>query len=481
MLKICVLQPDYGPSGVDYKNYDPPRNLAALLPEAQVDHVFLDKRSTYRQLNALKKRGYGIFVNLCEGYLEWDVPSIDVVYALEALNLPHTGPSPLLYDPAKALMKYVAYTAGVATPPFAGVEALEMLETACAALRYPLFVKPAKAGDSLGVSAASLVRTPAELRVQAAAVIAEYDAAIVEEYIAGREFTVLVAANPDPAQPPRTYQALEFAFPEGQAFKTYALKVTEWHPECNVPCRDAALDARLRDAAGRIFKNFGGEGYARLDFRVDARGELFFLEINFACSVFYPEGYEGSADYILKNDPGGPADFLRQIIAEGQARHRRKQKKYAVRGNATEGFGLYAAQDIRAGEPVWAGEERAQRIVTRAHVEAHWPPAEQETFRRYAYPLSAEVFILWDANPREWAPQNHSCAPNTAYRGLDVVALRDIGAGEELTLDYADFLDEHMEPFACQCGAPGCRGTIRGAPGNSVTQREMKARERGAT
>jgi hypothetical protein len=44
--------------------------------------------------------------------------------------------------------------------------------------------------------------------------------------------------------------------------------------------------------------------------------------------------------------------------------------------------------------------------------------------------------------------------------------------GEELTLDYAEFLDEHMMPFNCQCGSSNCRGRIEGRPGNTVTLRE---------
>ena len=49
---------------------------------------------------------------------------------------------------------------------------------------------------------------------------------------------------------------------------------------------------------------------------------------------------------------------------------------------------------------------------------------------------------------------------NTAYRGLDVVALRDIPAGEELTLDYADYCNDSAAAFDCRCGAPNCRGWI---------------------
>jgi D-alanine-D-alanine ligase len=59
-----------------------------------------------------------------------------------------------------------------------------------------------------------------------------------------------------------------------------------------------------------------------------------------------------------------------------------------------------------------------------------------------------------------WAPQNHSCGPNTQYDGLNVIAIRDIGEGEELTVDYALFIDESMEPFACQCGSENCRELI---------------------
>ena len=91
-MKVCVLQPDYSTTDVDYKYYDPPRNLSSLLPGDIVDHVFLNKLSTYKKLKELRKKNYDIFVNLCEGYLEWSVPSIDVIHSFEMLNLPYTGP-----------------------------------------------------------------------------------------------------------------------------------------------------------------------------------------------------------------------------------------------------------------------------------------------------------------------------------------------------------------------------------------------------
>ena len=129
-MKVCVLQPDYSTSSVDYQYYDPPRQLQHLLPGDQVDHVSLNKLTTYQQLKSLQHKGYDIFVNLCEGYLEWEVPSIDVVYTLELLHLPFTGPTTLLYDPPKELMKYVAYCEGVKTPAYFLIEGLSDIESA---------------------------------------------------------------------------------------------------------------------------------------------------------------------------------------------------------------------------------------------------------------------------------------------------------------------------------------------------------------
>ena len=475
-MKICVLLPDYSTSAVDYQYYDPPRDLSALMPESQFDHVFLNKLTTYKQLKELKKRNYDVFVNLCEGYLEWEVPSIDVIYTLELLNLPFTGPTALLYDPPKELMKYVAYCEGVNTPAYTIIESVEEAGKAAELLKFPLFVKPAKAGDSLGIDAKSLVLSKEELLEKVATLLPEYDQLLVEQYIDGREFTVMVAANAGRENTCTIFKPVEFIFPEGTRFKTYALKTSELHPEANIPVTDDALDLQLRKASEKIFRAFNGVGYGRLDFRMNERGELFFLEINFTCSVFYSNGYEGSADYILQHDGMGQAGFLRHMIAEGIARHVQKQKNYTVKGNAIVGYGIYATKNIAAGELVFKGEEKAQRFVTRRYVEQHWPAAEKEIFSRYAYPVSDEVFLLWDNDPAGWAPQNHSCNPNTAYDGLNVFSLCPILKGEELTLNYASFLDDQMEPFECKCGSGNCQGLIKGRPLTSVTEREKQHR-----
>lgn len=471
-MKVCVLQPDYSTASsdhaMDYQYYDPPRDLSSLLPGDQVDHVALNKLRTYAQLKELGKGGYDIFVNLCEGYLEWEVPSIDVIQTLELLNLPFTGPSARLYDPPKELMKYVAYTEGVKSPEYILIRSLSELDSLN--LPFPLFVKPAKAGDSLGIDHRSLVHSFEALSALVTELLAVYDELLVETYITGREFTVLVAANPGGVGC-RTFKPVEYIFPQGFAYKTYSLKTSELHPEANIPCSDPLLEARLRSAASRIFQAFSGVGYARLDFRVDASGNPYFLEINFTCSVFYKDGYEGSADFVLKHDGIGQSGFLQWIIEEGIRRHALKQRAYEVKGSPISGYGIYASRALEKGACIFQGEGRAQRIITRSYVERNWSSEQQELFTHYAYPLSREVFILWDRDPSRWAPQNHSCSPNTEYHGLNVYASRAIDKGEELTLDYATMMDGHLQPFECHCGSPNCRGMITGIPGNTVTVR----------
>ncbi len=458
-MKICVLQPDYSTTDVDYKHYDPPRDLTPLLPDDQVDHVFLNKLTTYRQLKDLSKKGYDIFINLCEGYLEWEIPSIDVIHTLDLLNLPYTGPNATLYDPPKPLMKYVAYCAGVKTPASVEINAIEGIEEVLEKLSFPMFIKPAKAGDSLGIDEHSLVNTAEELGEKVNSILSEYQEILVEEYIAGREFTVLVAADKVPGKC-QVYKPVEYIFPEGREFKTYALKTSELHPDCNVPCHDVMVERLLKSATEQIFVAFGGVGYARLDFRMDNKNDIYFLEINFTCSAFYENGYEGSADYILNNDPAGKSGFLKQIIDEGIARHNAKQKKYTLKGSTVSGYGIFASKRIAKNEVIFSGEGLSQRIISKRYVDKNWNERQKNDFKHYAYPISKEVYILWDENPLNWAPQNHSCTPNTVYDGLNVIATRSIKDGEELTVDYASFVGENMDSFTCRCGSENCRELI---------------------
>lgn len=298
----------------------------------------------------------------------------------------------------------------------------------------------------------------------------EYAPLLVEEYIDGREFTVLVIRKSDNSI--EAFDPVEYLFPKSFSFKTYALKTSELHPDSNVHVVDESLSGSLKQAAIKIFSGFGGVGYARLDFRSNNKNELFFLEINFTCSVFYTDGFEGSADFILKASSVSARSFLLEVIKEGISRHQKKSKAYTMRGDSISGYGIYANRDILCGEVIFSGEERPQRIATKSHIDNNWDEEAIINFKKYAYPVSQHVYLLWDENPADWAPQNHSCDANTGYVGLNVVAKRNIQKEEELTLDYGTFLDDTMQEFECGCGKSNCRGVIRGVKNNHIDYRE---------
>lgn len=69
-----------------------------------------------------------------------------------------------------------------------------------------------------------------------------------------------------------------------------------------------------------------------------------------------------------------------------------------------------------------------------------------------------------DGTPESNGYLNHSCRPNAYvdWNGVYLRALRDIVPGEEITNNYLTTDWELSAPFTCTCGAPECRGEIRG-------------------
>lgn len=60
---------------------------------------------------------------------------------------------------------------------------------------------------------------------------------------------------------------------------------------------------------------------------------------------------------------------------------------------------------------------------------------------------------------------NCSCEPNSGLKVVNgeivLVAIRNIGEGEEITFDYSTYMDENYWEMECRCGALNCRGRIR--------------------
>lgn len=461
-MKICILFDSYAQSNSVLKEVDLPCDPSPYLSEHECESVAIHKATAVQQIIALSRKSYDVFINLCDGAWDEDRPGIEVVQALERLELPFTGATSAFFEPSREKMKLVCHYGGIGTPAYVMAQHVQDLTFATETLRFPLIVKHPSSYSSIGLTPASRVMYPEDLYLQAHKMIHTYGAALIEEFIDGREFTVLVAENPDDPKNPIAYQSVEFRFPPGETFKHFDLKWLDYHGMSAVPVSDPDLDARLRAISCQLFVDLQGAGYGRCDIRMNQDGELFILEINPNCGVFYDTKNPGSADLILLHDPAGHVGFAHTIVQSALQRNRKQQKPWKRKLHPHSKYGMYATKQIAAGELVEAFEEQPHVLVSKAHVMKHWDETQKRWFAQYAYPLTDEVYVMWSQSPEDWKPINHSCQPNAWLDGLNLVARREIQPGEQISVDYATFCGPNMEEFTCHCGSPACRGTIRG-------------------
>jgi hypothetical protein len=125
-------------------------------------------------------------------------------------------------------------------------------------------------------------------------------------------------------------------------------------------------------------------------------------------------------------------------------------------GEHNLGRGVFAETSFAAGEllAVWGG-----RIISTEEIGRL---AEAE--RAYVIQVEDDLHLL---TPRPDVASadfiNHSCEPNSGLSSsVSLVALRPIGAGEEICYDYAMSDSNPFLDFPCHCGSPQCRGHVTG-------------------
>ncbi len=464
-LKIAVLHPSYQESNSPFKDLDPPCDPARYLPGFSCTDFEIHKRTAVQQVLEIAQQGFDVFFNLCDGAWAEDRPGIEVVQTMERMNLAFTGAGSQFYEPTRQAMKMACFAVGVKFPAYVTVNAHnqeQAAERAAGTLRYPMIVKHPNSYASVGLTRESRVTDEAALRREIARMMAAYGGALVEEFIEGREFTVLAAEPREGENDPWVLTPIEFTFPDGETFKHFDMKWVIYQQMKERLVEDDALAARLREVGSLTFAALNGSGFGRCDIRMDSAGDLYMLEINANCEICCPEYSFGSADLILANDPAGHTGFARHLLMCALRRQAQAARLWEIQHDLKTGFGLYATRNIRAGEVVARDEEQPCSMVTPQYVARHWRGFKRDWFEHYAWPLADGLHAIWSANAAEWRPINHSCDPNCWLEGLDMVARRDIAAGEELCLDYATFCGPGMKPFECLCTSPLCRITVRG-------------------
>lgn len=463
-LRIAILIPSYENSSSPFRGHDPVCDPSRHLVGCHSwERIAIDKKTAVAQIRDLSRLNFDLFFNLCDGAFDEDRPGPEVVLALEKYNCAFTGATSSFYEPTREIMKKVCRYWGINTPEFVFANDEAGVKRALETLRFPMIVKHENSYGSIGMGKSARVTTAEELLKEVLQMSAYYGGALIEEFIEGREFTVLVTENDKDPSEPLTFTPVECQFPPGETFKHFDLKWVGYEGMHWVSVKDEKLDRQLREMAKLMFKGHNGTGYARCDMRMDQEGNLFMLEINPNCGIFYPEGHYGSADIILAQDRLGHSSFVTHQIEVALNRHKKNKCLWKIDYDRKQGHGMYANSKIPAGTLIQAFEEQSHHLVTRQHVEKTWSQQKKEWFSQYAWPLSENVFVMWSDDPSSWRPINHSCDPNTWVQGLDLVARLDIAAGEAITIDYATFCGESMQEFDCSCRSPLCRKIIRGS------------------
>jgi len=256
--------------------------ITEILTKHGHDAVHLEANPKIAQLALENKIDFAI--NLAEGYFgrsrESQIPAL-----LEMLNIPYSGSDPITLGLAldKVLAKRVAKHCKVPTPNYSVVKNKEDLAGIDNKLKYPLITKPCWEGSSKGIYNRSRSTALGELEENIKHLWSKYphQPILVEEYIKGREITVGIIGNSNP----QVLGIMEIANKNATADDFfYSLETKrDWKKLVDyiVPTRlGTSLEDKIKQYALLLFKEFDCRDIARVDFRISAQNEIFFLEIN---------------------------------------------------------------------------------------------------------------------------------------------------------------------------------------------------------
>jgi D-alanine-D-alanine ligase len=246
-----------------------------------------------------------------------------VVAFLELMRQPYTGCNPrgLLLSRDKALSKQLLAFHRIPTPQFA-VFRKGVKFKAPRRLRFPLFVKSTVEDASLGIAQASVVEDAAKLKERVEFVHEQVGSdALVEEFIEGRELYVGVLGNERLTRLP-VWEMVFGSLPE--SLPAIATRKVKWdkkyQSKYGITTRAAdelppIVVGRLDTLSRRIYRALGLSGYARMDFRVTADGQVYVLEANANPNL------EAEEDFAESARAAGVAydDLLDRLMALGMS------------------------------------------------------------------------------------------------------------------------------------------------------------------
>jgi D-alanine-D-alanine ligase len=334
-----------------YSRWDHPEHEQQMAKEVAAWHVD-EPEMEYQVADALRSKGHEVVLIGVSDDLQYLIQSLedtrpDLVFnaaeafqgnpsleylvpgVLEAEGYRYTGspPQALLVSRNKAMSKKVLAYHDIRVPRFVTWRPGEALETP-PGLPYPLIVKPLQSDASVGIAQASVVQDEGSLLERVTLVHERFhQPAIAEQFVDGRELYVSVVGNEERLD---ILPITEMVFDKRKtrAEERIATKSAKWDEDYrarkgirNVFARPiaAATRERIESICRTAFRALWLRDYARLDVRLAADGEVWFLEANANPFISYGHDMANAAvkagmEYY---------DFVQRLVDEAMARYER--------------------------------------------------------------------------------------------------------------------------------------------------------------
>ena len=282
-MKVAVLFDGASALGKspDLLILDAVESVETILAADGNDVVRIPVNPDGRWVERVRKAKLDLVFNLCEGVDGAAVLEPAVIGALELFGVPYTGSSSATTSLClrKPIVNALLDRAGLPVPRWA----IARRGGSVPLVGFPAICKPAAEDASLGVEQRSVVRTSQALTTRLADIHQRWDEVVVQRYVDGREvnvgivgYRVLPIAEIDFLEMPRgLWRIVSYR----SKWETGSDEDRGALPSCPADL-PTDLAAALAGMASTAWHTVGGEGYGRVDFRIDRSGRPWLLEVN---------------------------------------------------------------------------------------------------------------------------------------------------------------------------------------------------------
>ncbi|MEW5758806.1 MAG: ATP-grasp domain-containing protein [Candidatus Omnitrophota bacterium] len=289
-----------------------------------------------RVISSLNNLGVDLVFNICEGTKGRNRES-QVPMLLELKDIPFVGADALTLGLTldKYLTKKILVAEGIPTPKFFQAEDLTSVDNQIKGMNFPMIVKPRFEGSSKGLTDSARVTSIDELKKRIRHVNINYkQAAIVEEFISGKEATVGIIGNKHKAQALPVSQ-IKIDGQSNLKDKFYTHDYLKYKKDNVEYVFDNDFSKVLNETMQRYalltYNAVECRDFGRVDFRIDENNNPFVLEINPLPSLSCEDVFVLVSEYMGLTF----SDTIAKIIEAAKERYGlKKEQLVAKTGNS---------------------------------------------------------------------------------------------------------------------------------------------------